>query len=89
MAKKIALLPVFLSLFSSSLIVPGSLLVAYLSTKESYQGKLLDLLAMKSPIMPIEAMIVLVQSKTIWIISIFLSMTIVYYYSSQKKEGIK
>lgn len=89
MAKKIALLPVFISLFSSSLIVPGSLLVAYLSTKESNQGKLLDLLAMKSPIMPFEAMIVLVQSKTIWIISIILSMTIVYYYSSQKKEGIK
>lgn len=89
MGKKIALLPLFICLFASGLIAPGSLLVSYLSTKESYQGKLMNILAMKSPVMPIEAIKGLVQSEIVWIISVILSIVVVFYFSGSKKEGIK
>ena len=89
MAKKIALLPIFTSLFASNLVVLGAFLAAYLSTKENYQGKLMSLLAMRSPVMPIDAMRVLVQTKTLWFLSIILGVLVVYCFSGSKKEGIK
>lgn len=89
MAKKIALAPIFISLFASNLIVLGAFLAAYLSTKENYQGKLMNLLAMRSPIMPIDAMRVLVQTKTLWCLSIILGILVVYCFSGSEKEGIK
>lgn len=89
MAKKIALVPIFTSLFASNLVVLGSLMMAYLSTKENYQEKLMSLLAIRSPIMPLNAMRVLVQTKTLWCLSIILGILVVYCFSGSKKEGIK
>jgi hypothetical protein len=89
MAKKIVLVPIFISLFASNLVVLGSFMMAYLSTKENYQGKLMSLLAIRSPIMPLNAMRVLVQTKTLWCLSIILGILVVYCFSGSKKEGIK
>lgn len=89
MTKKIALAPIFISLFASNLVVLGACFAAYLSTKENYQGKLMSLLAMRSPIMPIEAMKVLAQTKTLWCLSIILGILVVYCFSGSEKEGIK
>lgn len=49
----------------------------------------MSLLAIRSPIMPLNAMRVLVQTKTLWCLSIILGILVVYCFSGSKKEGIK